>query len=244
MGHDLGHTPFGHAGEDALDDVLSALGEGCFRHNDQSVRVVEVLENEGRGLNLTWEVRDGIRWHTGDQLPATLEGRVVRVCDRIAYVDHDIDDALRAGLIRPADLPSEPIALLGVTGTERIDTLVHDLVDTSDQMGDIEQSPAVGEAMEALRTFLFQTVYARSLEEAGEDRVRRLIAQLVGYFIEHPEKLPSPVNGPNVADEAEFAAADRSALVRAVVDHVAGMTDRYAQRTYLELFVPKFWANQ
>ena len=244
LGHDLGHTPFGHAGEDALDDVLSALGEGCFRHNDQSVRVVEVLENEGRGLNLTWEVRDGIRWHTGDQSPATLEGRVVRACDRIAYVNHDIDDALRAGLIRSADLPSEPIALLGATGTERIDTLVHDLVDTSDEVGDIEQSATVGEAMETLRAFLFQTVYARSLEEAGEDRVRRLIAQLVGYFLEHPEKLPSPVNGPKVADEAGFAAADRTALVRAVVDHVAGMTDRYAQRTYLELFVPKFWANQ
>ncbi len=274
LGHDLGHTPFGHAGEDALDDVLSTLGEGCFRHNDQSVRVVEVLENEGRGLNLTWEVRNGIRWHTGDQLPATLEGRVVRVCDRIAYVNHDIDDALRAGLIRPVDLPSEPIALLGATGSDRIDTLVHDLVDTSDQMGDIVQSPAVGEAMERLRTFLFQTVYARSLEEAGEDRVRRLIAQLVSYFIEHPEGLPSPADGSKVVaepevvtgstvdngakiadgpgaageakvdDGAKIAITDRSALVRAVVDHVAGMTDRYAQRTYLELFVPKFWANQ
>ena len=238
LGHDLGHTPFGHAGEDALDDVLAELGEGCFRHNEQSVRVVEALENDGRGLNLTWEVRDGIRWHTGDTLPATLEGRVVRLCDRVAYVNHDIDDALRAGLITAADLPAEPIGLLGLSGTDRIDTLVHDLVDTSDQVGDIAQSPAVGEAMETLRTFLFQTVYARSLQEAGEDRVCRLIAQLVGYFIDHPETLPTLSYG------GGDGTVDRSSLVRAVVDHVAGMTDRYAQRTYLELFVPKFWANQ
>jgi dGTPase len=238
LGHDLGHTPFGHAGETVMDDVLRSLGRPGFEHNQQSVRVVEALENEGRGLNLTWEVRDGIRWHTGEQLPATLEGRVVRVCDRIAYVNHDIDDALRAGLIVAADLPAEPVRLLGETGSDRIDTLVHDLVDTSYERGDIAQSADIGEAMDGLRTFLFGTVYARSLEEAGEQRVQQLVTQLMLYFLEHPAELPSPPAG------VPEAGREKQDVVRAVADHVAGMTDRYAQRMYMDLFVPKGWTNQ
>jgi dGTPase len=238
LGHDLGHTPFGHAGETVMDDMLRSLGGPGFEHNQQSVRVVEVLENEGRGLNLTWEVRDGIRWHTGDQLPATLEGRVVRLSDRIAYVNHDIDDALRAGLITSVDLPAEPLRLLGETGSDRIDTLVHDLVDTSFERGDIVQSPQIGEAMNDLRAFLFATVYARSLEEAGEQRVHQLVSQLMEYFLEHPEALPSPpTEGPD-------AGLKKQDVVRAVADHVAGMTDRYAQKMYMDLFVPKGWTNR
>jgi len=238
LGHDLGHTPFGHAGEAVIDQMLRRLGAGGFRHNEQSARVVEVLENDGRGLNLTWEVRDGIRHHSGETRPATLEGRIVHFADRIAYVNHDIDDALRAGLITSTDLPGGPVALLGETGSDRIDALVHDLVDCSDESGAISQTPAVGGALDDLRAFLFQTVYARSLQEAGEQKVQQLITQLMEYFLDHVESLP-------VAPAATGdPAADRLELLRSVTDHVAGMTDRYAQRMYLDLFVPKCWANQ
>ena len=151
--------------------------------------MVEVVENEGRGLNLTWEVRDGIRHHTGERKPATLEGQIVRFADRIAYINHDIDDALRAGLITPADLPPEPLSLLGGSGGDRIDVLVHDLVDTSYETGTIVQSPPIAEAMNELRDFLFQTVYPQSLERAGEQRVRHVITNLMQYFLEHPEEM-------------------------------------------------------
>jgi dGTPase len=244
LGHDLGHTPFGHAGESVLDEMLRNLGLGGFQHNEQSARVVEVLENEGQGLNLTLEVRDGIRNHSGDGRPATLEGRVVHLADRIAYVNHDIDDALRAGLITLGDLPTGPLRLLGQTGSERIDALVHDLVDASSELedgtekeGGIVQTPSVGQAMAELRTFLFETVYPRALEEAGGEKIRKLVTQLMEYFLEHPEALPSPP--PKVGGKEDGQAA----LVRAVADHVAGMTDRYAQRLYLELFVPRCWGD-
>jgi dGTPase len=237
LGHDLGHTPFGHAGEAVLDQMLKRLGVGGFRHNEQSARVVEVVENDGLGLNLTWEVRDGIRHHNGKKMPATLEGRVVHLADRIAYINHDIDDALRAGLISLEDLPPGPVALLGETGSDRIDALVHDLVDSSADTGTIVQTTEVGRAMDELRTFLFRTVYARSLEEAGEQRVEQLVTQLMEYYLSHPEGLPSP---PAVTGGGE---ADRLELIRAVTDHVAGMTDRYAQRTYLDLFVPRCWGD-
>jgi dGTPase len=231
LGHDLGHTPFGHAGETVLDDVLRRLGGTGFRHNEQSVRVVEVLEHEG--LNLAWEVRDGIRGHTGGYLPETLEGRVVRVSDRIAYINHDIDDAIRAGLITKKDLPEDPVRLLGDTGSDRIDSLVHDLVDESFAVADIVQSPQVGEAMDELRTFLFETVYKRSLEADGEQQVRELMTKLIQHFLEHPEALPSATAGSMTED-----------VITAVADHVAGMTDRYAQHLYTDLFVPRCWADQ
>jgi dGTPase len=271
LGHDLGHTPFGHAGESVLDEMLRKLGLGGFQHNEQSARVVEVLENEGQGLNLTWEVRDGIRHHSGDDAsPETLEAQIVHLADRIAYVNHDIDDALRAGLIEMRDLPSGPIALLGQTGSERIDRLVHDLVDASfleDALGadgttagrlgggaagvgalgggaagaalpaGIVQTAVVGEAMAELRDFLFATVYPRALEEAGGERIRQLLTQLMEHFLEHPEALPTP------PPQAGGAEGDRIELVRAVTDHVAGMTDRYAERLYLELFMPRCWGN-
>jgi dGTPase len=237
LGHDLGHTPFGHAGEEVIDRMLRSFGAGGFRHSEQSARVVEVLENDGQGLNLTWEVRDGIRHHSGEERPATLEGRIVHFADRIAYVNHDIDDALRAGLITAADLPPGPIGLLGETGSERIDALVHDLVDRSEGRGEILQTQTVGGAMDELRQFLFRTVYARSLAEAGVQKVEQLITQLMGYFLDHPEALPSPLAA------SGDSRADRSELLRSVTDHVAGMTDRYAQRLYLDLFVPKCWAD-
>jgi dGTPase len=249
LGHDLGHTPFGHAGESVLDDVLRELGLGGFQHNEQSARVVEVLENDGRGLNLTWEVRDGIRHHSGDNAsPATLEAEIVHLADRIAYVNHDIDDALRAGLITPRDLPKGPVKLLGQTGSERIDRLVHDLVDASFNAWEraagaaaalpgIVQTPAVGQAMAELREFLFAEVYRRAQEQSGAERIRQLLTQLMEYFLEHPEALPLPPPQPGDTE------GDRIELVRAVTDHVAGMTDRYAQRLYLELFMPRCWGD-
>lgn len=237
LGHDLGHTPFGHAGEEVIDEILQRLGAGGFQHNEQSARVVEVLENDGRGLNLTWEVRDGIRHHSGRQRPATLEAQIVHFADRIAYVNHDIDDALRAGLIIIADLPQGPIEVLGESGSERIDALVHDLVDSSADRGVIAQTSGVGGALQELRAFLFETVYPRALEEAGGEKVRRLITQLMEHFLDHPEDLPTPPL--SSGDEA----ADHLGLVRAVTDYVAGMTDRYAQRVYLELFMPRCWSN-
>jgi dGTPase len=237
LGHDLGHTPFGHAGESVLDEMLRSMGMVGFQHNEQSARVVEVLENDGRGLNLTWEVRDGIRHHSGDGRPSTLEAQIVHWADRIAYVSHDIDDAQRAGIITEADLPTGPIALLGATGSERIDALVHDLVDSSDDQDSISQTPAIGKALDDLRTFLFQTVYPKALEQAGGEKIRQLLTRLMEHFLEHPEDLPGPP--PATGDQA----ADRLELVRAVTDHVAGMTDRYAQRLYLELFMPRDWSN-
>jgi dGTPase len=237
FGHDLGHTPFGHAGEAVIDEILRRMGAGGFQHNEQSARVVEVLENDGRGLNLTWEVRDGIRHHSGEVRPATLEAQVVHLADRIAYVNHDIDDALRAGLITLTDLPREPIALLGESGSERIDALVHDLVDSSAGTATITQTPAVGGALQGLRSFLFETVYPRALERAGGEKIRSLLTQLMEHYLDHPEDLPA---APAATGDVS---ADRMELLRAVTDHVAGMTDRYAQRMYLELFMPKFWGN-
>src|SRR5579859_5204696 len=159
LGHDLGHPPFGHAGEQALDELVRERGGDGFRHNEHSLRVVETLEREGRGLNLTQEVRDGILKHTGPDEPETLEGKIVRIVDRVAYINHDIDDAVRAGILAAADLPAESIELLGDTGSHRIDTLVHDVVESSARAGDIVQSGEIGDAMLALRAFMFECVY-------------------------------------------------------------------------------------
>jgi len=261
LGHDLGHTPFGHAGEKVMRDVLEELGAGPFNHNEQSVRVVEVVENDGQGLNLTWEVRDGIRHHTGDTLPATLEGQIVRFADRIAYINHDIDDALRAGLLTAAALPSGPLAMLGDTGSRRVDALVHDLVDTSYETGTIVQSPAIAKAMLDLRDFMFQTVYPQSLERAGEQRVRHVITNLMKYFLEHPgdmregrtvrgahgEQLTLEAAAHRPAEESGVAAdldpaVARLLLIQAVTDYISGMTDRFALSRYRELFEPRSWA--
>jgi dGTPase len=208
LGHDLGHPPFGHAGEEALDALLRERGGAGFRHNEHSLRVVERLERDGRGLNLTWEVRDGILKHTGPLEPETLEGRIVRIVDRFAYLNHDIDDALRASLLTPADLPPDPIALLGDSGSRRIDALVHDLVETSARVGDIVQSSEVGEAMLALRAFMFERVYLVQDHAPARAAVRRIFEELVD---------------------------ERGMDLEAATDYLAGMTDRFALAYAAEL---------
>ncbi len=201
LGHDLGHPPFGHAGEHALDELLRARGGRGFRHNEHSLRVVERLERDGRGLNLTWEVRDGILKHTGEEEPETLEGRIVRIVDRFAYINHDIDDALRAGLLEPGDLPREPIVALGDNGSRRIDALVHDLVEQSARAGDIAQSEEIGGAMLALRSFMFERVYLQQDHGPARHAIERIFDDLVEQRGMGPED---------------------------ATDYLAGMTDRFA----------------
>jgi dGTPase len=223
MGHDLGHAPFGHAGEHALDDFLRESQGRRFQHNEQSVRVVEVLERDGRGLNLTQEVRDGIRHHTGSGRPATLEGQIVRLVDRIAYVNHDIDDAVRAGIISDADLPADEIAVLGGSTSERITRLVTDIVTSSSDRDEICQSDEVGEAFRSLRAHMFQEVYLASPAADEADRARGVVQALVSAYLDDPALLP--VGG------------DDDVVTR-VTDFVSGMTDRYALRAYRDLFIP------
>ena len=201
LGHDTGHPPFGHAGESALDSVL----DGGFRHNEQSARIAE-------RLNLTYEVVDGILTHTGPQEPATQEGKIVRIVDRIAYVNHDIDDAVRYGLLTDDDLPSDEIALLGTTGASRIDTLVHDLVESSEAAGDIVQGDDVGEAMLSLRSFMFERVYLGPQVEPQHREAERVVRAIFHRLADHPELLP-PGDG---------------ALEERITDYLAGMTDRFA----------------
>jgi dGTPase len=222
VGHDLGHPPFGHIGEDVIDRCArERFGRG-FRHNEHSVRVVDVLER----LNVTAPVRDGILRHSsGAGEPATLEGKIVRLVDRIAYINHDIDDALRAGVIGPADLPAEEIAILGPTGSRRIDTLVHDLVEHSEAAGDIVQGSEVGSAMLRLRSFMFQNVYMAEGPRQEHARIERVLRGLFDWFCEHPEELPEAVDGASPADR--------------VIDYLAGMTDRFAIRAWTDRAVPQ-----
>jgi dGTPase len=224
LGHDLGHPPFGHAGEAALDAALRGRFERGFRHNEHSLRVVDVLERDGRGLNLTHEVRDGILNHTGPVAPESLEGRIVKLVDRVAYINHDIDDALRAGVLDAGELPEGPVAMLGSTGSARIDAIVHDLVEISDAAGDIRQSAPVAEAMLALRSFLFERVYGQGPLRAEAERAGFVVRSLFTYFCERPDEMDD--------DEPPIDLAER------VTDHVAGMTDRYALRRFEELLLP------
>jgi dGTPase len=197
LGHDMGHTPFGHAGEDALDAALQERFGRHFRHNEQSLRIAE-------SLNLTEEVRDGILTHTGSQEPATLEGKIVRIVDRVAYINHDIDDAVRFGILDPAELPHEEVALLGDRGSQRIDTLVHDLVESSERAGDIVQSEEIGGAMLALRTFMFERVYLGPHTRSEQERARATVRRIFEHLAER-------------GDEPEQ-----------IVEFIAGMTDRFA----------------
>jgi dGTPase len=225
LGHDLGHPPFGHAGEEALD---AALRERCgrgFKHNEHSLRVVEVLERDGNGLNLTEQVRDGILNHTGSSKPATLEGRIVKLVDRVAYINHDIDDALRAGILQPADLPTVEIELLGPTGSQRIDTLVRDIAENSVDAGDIVQSREIGSAMLRLRKFMFDRVYLGPEARREHERVQRTVRGLVDHYLDHPGELPEWDPG---ADECQR-----------VTDYVAGMTDRFCIAKFTELTIPE-----
>ncbi len=221
LGHDLGHPPFGHAGEEALDAALRERCGAGFKHNVHSLRVVEVLERDGRGLNLTEQVRDGILNHTGGDKPATLEGRIVKLVDRVAYINHDIDDALRAGVLRPEDLPAAQIELLGETGSARIDTLVRDIVEHSRSAGDIVQSEEIGGAMLRLRKFMFDRVYLGPLARGEHERVHRVMRSLFDHYMENPGEVP----------ELEPGAED----CQRATDYLAGMTDRYCLAKFAEL---------
>jgi dGTPase len=225
LGHDLGHPPFGHAGEDALDAALRERCGSGFKHNEHSLRVVEVLERDGHGLNLTEQVRDGILNHNGSIMPATLEGRIVKLVDRVAYINHDIDDALRAGILRSSDLPGEEIELLGPTGSRRIDTLVRDIVERSSEAGDIVQSREIGGAMLRLRKFMFDRVYLGPDAQHEHERVERTMRGLFDHYIEHPDELPQWDPG---ASECQR-----------VADYIAGMTDRFCIAKFTELTIPE-----
>ena len=227
MGHDLGHTPFGHAGEIALSECTGKP----FRHNEQSLRVVDVLENDGEGLNLTYEVRMGILGHTGENLPETLEGQIVRLSDRIAYVNHDVDDAIRAGILSQADLPRDIIRTLGETHSQRIDTLVCNMIFTSREAGKIMLSPDIEAALLDLRGFMFEKVYRNPVAKGEESKARDMLQRLYRYYIERPEALPQ-----DFQPQLSFDGMERT-----VCDYIAGMTDNYAVDKFTQLFIPMGW---
>jgi len=228
LGHDLGHPPFGHIGEDVLDRCLHERFGGSFHHWEHSLRVVESLERDGRGLNLTAPVRDGIRSHSGRaSAPATLEGAIVRITDRFAYLNHDIDDAVRAGVLDATDLPVDAIEVLGETGSTRIDALVHDLVEHSERAGTIAQGEEAARAMDQLRDFMFENVYLGPVARREHSKIERVVRFLFDHYCEHPESL----------------AATGEDLATRVTDYIAGMTDRYCIREYQELAVPRGFAR-
>ena len=230
MGHDLGHTPFGHAGEVALTECIGKP----FRHNEQSLRVVDELENNGRGLNLTYEVRMGILGHTGSQIPETLEGQIVRRADRIAYVNHDIDDAVRAGILSADAIPREISVILGDTHGQRIDTLVWDMIQTSREAGAIYLSPRVDKALDDLRTFMFENVYRNPVAKGEESKAKAMLKKMFEYYVNRPEALPEDFHPQMSFDGME----------RTVCDYIAGMTDHYAVDKYTEIFIPAGWNVQ
>ena len=227
LAHDLGHTPFGHAGERAL----SRMVEGGFRHYEQSLRVVDRLENDGAGLNLCHEVRDGILCHTAGRPADTLEGQLVRFADKIAYINHDIDDAMRGGVIFPTDIPAHISQTLGYTHGERIETLTLDIIRASGEGDAIRQSPPVAEAMAELKAFMFQSVYFNPLAKGEEGKAEDMICLLFEYYCKHTDKLP-----PEYQDILL-----REGVQRAVLDYIAGMTDTYAVEQFSGLFIPKGW---
>lgn len=227
LGHDLGHTPFGHAGESALSDCL---GEP-FRHNEQSLRVVDILEKNGQGLNLSYEVRMGILGHTGAYIPETLEGQVVRRSDQIAYVNHDIDDAIRAGILCSDDIPKDVSDILGRTHSQRINTLVCDMIEVSREAGCICLSPQVEKALADLRAFMFERVYYNPVAKGEESKAKKMLSQLYEYYTAHPEALPE-----DFQPQLSFDGMERT-----VCDYIAGMTDKYAVDKYSEIFIPTGW---
>ena len=227
MGHDLGHTPFGHAGEIALSE---ATGKP-FRHNEQSLRVVDLLENDGAGLNLSYEVRMGILGHTGERIPETMEGRIVRRADQIAYVNHDIDDAIRAGILTNEDIPKSISRILGHNHSQRIDTLVCDAIRTSREAGEITLSSAVDKALADLRSFMFENVYRNPVAKGEEIKAKAMLKRLYEYYYAHPEAIPE-----DFQPQLSFDGMERT-----VCDYIAGMTDNYAVDKYTELFIPMGW---
>ena len=227
LGHDLGHTPFGHAGERLLNSIVP----GGFAHFRQSLRVVERPEKEGAGLNLTWEVRNGIERHTGGEDAATLEGQVVRLADKIAYINHDIEDALRGGVIYPIDIPLEVSQVLGFTHGERINALVVDAISASRGQDRICQSPQVGEAMAVLKEFMFANVYTNPIAKGEESKAQDMLKMLFGYYQKNPDELPADFQAIRLEEGVD----------RAVCDYIAGMTDPFAVSEYTRLFIPMGW---
>jgi dGTPase len=231
LGHDLGHTPFGHIGEAVLDACLAERFGGGFRHYEHSLRVVDVLEREGAGLNLCDDVRDGIVCHSGRApMPRTLEGRIVRLVDRVAYINHDIDDAVRAGVLHEDVLPAAEIAVLGETGSQRIDSLVHDLVEHSDRAGDIVQGAEAAAAMDRLRDFMFEHVYLGAAARREHAKIERVVRTLFDFYAQDGTRIP---------DGGGVPGAD---LPQRVTDYLAGMTDRYCIRAFEALAVPESFA--
>ena len=228
LGHDIGHTPFGHAGERVLQKCFSP----DFTHYKQSLRVVDKLENGGQGLNLTYEVRDGIYNHTGDSVASTLEGVIVKYADRIAYINHDIDDAIRAGIISQGDIPKNLLDTLGQTHSERIATMVISTINSSFGKSAITMEPEVERAMMDLRGFLYERVYKNPAAKGEEVRACSMLEQLFEYFVKHPEKMPK-----------EFMNDESESVERHVCDYIAGMTDRFAINLFENLFIPKIWKN-
>lgn len=227
LGHDLGHTPFGHAGE----RTLQKLTDGRFEHSDQSLRVVEVLENEGRGLNLTFEVKDGIVNHQTSGHPATLEGKVVCLSDKIAYINHDIDDSVRAGILTPGEIPTELTDVLGSNSRERINNMILSVYNCSKGTDDVQMQPEVFKAMYAMRDFLFERVYMQKFAREEEVRSDRMLTLLFEFYCKHPDELP----------EFYRALLEKYELEQVVVDYITGMSDRYAIHVFQNLFIPSSW---
>ena len=228
LGHDLGHTPFGHAGERALDKICP-LG---FKHNEQSLRTVDVLEKDGIGLNLTMETRDGILNHQTSSMPFTLEGKIVRLSDKIAYLHHDMDDAVRAGILKESDLPESVRKVLGVTATQRLDHFIHDIIIYSQNKNEIAMSPETAEQMQKLRQFMYEYVYVNPEAKSEEGKAENLICTLYEYYLGRIELLP-----PDLLKIYEKGEKPE----RVVCDHIAAMTDRFAIAKYEEIYIPKCW---
>lgn len=231
LGHDLGHTPFGHSGEDALNKVC----EDGFLHNKQSVRVVERLENKGNGLNLTWEVRDGILNHQTKGKPHTLEGKIVRLSDKIAYINHDIDDAVRAEVLTEEEIPIEYREILGFSLRERLNTLIHDIIKNSRGKNDILMSPVVNKAMMDLRAFMFRRVYTNPVAKREEEKAKHLLITLYEYYFRNVDEMPQEFR--DLMEQGEKKE-------RAVCDYIAGMSDQYAVAKFKDIYMPKQWLTR
>jgi dGTPase len=228
LGHDLGHTPFGHAGERALNEICP-FG---FKHNEQSVRTVEILEKDGEGLNLTWEVRDGIKNHQTSSMPSTLEGKIVRFSDKIAYTYHDMDDAVRAGILKERDVPREIGEVIGYSPRERLNNFIHDIVTQSKGTDDVKMSEDVELAMKELRQFMFDRVYSNPIAKKEDKKAVSLVKTLYEHYMNHTDELPK------FFVELGLSGEPRE---KVVCDYISSMTDRFAINLYDELYVPKFW---
>lgn len=228
LGHDLGHTPFGHAGERALN---RACPYG-FKHNEQSVRTVDILEKDGQGINLTWEVRDGILNHQTSSMPSTLEGKIVRLSDKIAYIHHDMDDAIRGGILQESDVPREICKVIGDSCGKRLDFFIHNIVTNSRGKDDICMSPEAAEAMQDMRRFMFVNVYKNPVAKSEESKAESLIVTLYEYYMDHTELLPKFLR--RLYDGGE-------PLEKIVCDYIGAMTDRFAIAQYQEIYIPKTW---